>query len=197
MGPFYQTNVNHGWKVNAYDFTKDEMTFTSILNGEIIDLQLLFETYGAAIIEYYYNEALTPSRTKTISWGAYNNSSFLFRDSPAGKNLLAMDDGSEIKTNTSYVIGVYDNAVYLVKFKVKFPTSVSLQTEGGYGTYTSTIFPDHMEMELASTVFADANAVGGISEIIVKFKGAGEINIESDLQFHNGLLLKKTFTLKE
>jgi hypothetical protein len=196
MGPFYQTNVNHGWKVGAYDFTKNEMTLTSTLNGEIIDLQLLFETYGAATIEYYYNEALTPTRTKTISWGPYNNSRFLFGDSPAGKNLLAMNDGSEIKTNTPYVIGVYDNAVYLVKFKVKFPATVSLQTEGGYGTYTGNIFNDRMELELASTVFPP-DMVGGTSEIIVKFKGTGEINIESDLQFHDGHLLKKTFTLKE
>ena len=195
MTPWYQTVVNHGWKIGAFDNLKNQQTFTSTLNNETIDMQLVFDTYGSAIVEYYYDDAITPSLTKTISWGSYNGSRFNFGDSMARLNILGLKDGSEIKNNTDYVIGIYDNSLYNINFKILFPASLTVEVMGGYGKYTNSSISGGMELKLEGSVFPEAGLIGGVSEVILKFKGTGQVNIESDLMFHDGTLLKRTYTV--
>ena len=185
---------NYGWRLDPYNESVRQQTFTSTVNSEIIDLPLTFTTYGTALIEYYFKASGPPSYTKTISWGGYNESGFGFdRDSPLGKNLLALNDSSEIESNTSYVIGVVGNIAYRLKFKVRFPDSVIPNVVGGYGHYSFNRLDGTLEIELASSEFGDTTIIYGVSEIVLKFSGRGKISIESNLQMKDGQYVKKIF----
>lgn len=185
---------NYGWKVNSFDESAKQQTFSSTVNGEMIDLPLTFTSYGTALVEYYFKPSGPPSHTKTIGWGSYNENGFEFKaDSPLGKNLLALSDSSEIKSSTSYVMGVVGHIAYRLKFKVRFPESVLPEVMGGYGHYSYNMKDGTLEIELASSEFGDTTILSGVSEIALKFMGKGTISIESNLLLENGTYLKKTF----
>lgn len=192
----YAAGDNYGWKIDNYDALKGEQTFTSTLNEVTIDVPIIFpgHSYGKAMIEYYYSESATPSRSKIITWGGYNGSAFAFQNSPGGLNLLALDFGSTIKSGTGYVIGVTNKGQYTVKIKLLYPSTVELEILGGWGTYASTNISGGMEIELKGTVAGTAMS-GGVSEIAFKFKGEGAITIESDLKLSDGTFLKNKLKL--
>ncbi|HET6560044.1 MAG TPA: hypothetical protein VFG54_22140, partial [Prolixibacteraceae bacterium] len=192
IGPWFRTVANHGWQIGEYDWKKNQQVFTSTLNNEIIDMQIGFDTYGAALVEYYYDDSTVPSLTKNITWGSFNGSRFNFGDSLGGLNLLALTDGSEIKNTADYVIGVYDNAYYKLNFTILYPASLTVEVKGGWGNYTPKIVAGGMELILESKEFPELGIIGGVSEMILKFNGTGQITIESDLRFPDGHLLKKT-----
>lgn len=81
---------NYGWKIDTYNEEKGEQTFTSTLNNVTIDVPIIFPgfAYGKALIEYYYNESTTPSKSRTVTWGGYKESGYIFKDSALGINLL-------------------------------------------------------------------------------------------------------------
>jgi len=53
------------WTVSTYDEVKQEQVFTVTTSGENADLHILFDA-GSHTIEYYENNALTPTRIKQI-----------------------------------------------------------------------------------------------------------------------------------
>ena len=146
------------------------------------------------MIEYYYGESATPSNSRIISWGGYNGSSYVFQNSSAGLNLLALDFGSTIKNETSYVIGVTNKELYDVKFKLLYPSTVVPEITGGWGTYDSHDILGGMEIELKGTDYGNGT-LGGLSEVILKFKGEGAITIESNIKLSDGSLVKNKLKL--
>lgn len=191
----YVAANNYGWKIGVYDDVKGEQTFTSTLNDATIDVPITFPSfgYGKALIEYYYNESTTASKSRTVTWGGYNESGYIFKDSPGGLNLLAFDFDSTIKNETNYVIGVTKEGLYDLKFKLLYPSTVVPEVMGGWGTYSSKEISGGMEIELKGTDYG--SSVGGVSEIVLKFKGAGAITIESDLKLKDGTFLKNRLNL--
>lgn len=187
---------NYGWKVNPYDESAKQQTFSSTINGQIIDLPLTFTTYGTAVVEYYFKASGPPSHTKIISWGGYNESGFEFKEnSPLGKNILALNDSSEIKSGTYYVMGVVGHIAFRLKFKVRFPDSVTAGVLGGFGHYSFNRLDGTLEIELASSEFGDTTIISGVSEIALKFTGKGKISVESNLLLEDGTYLKKTYLM--
>lgn len=193
-GPWwYLASGNYGWKVEPYDNSTHQQVFASTVNGEIIDLPIAFTTYGSAMIEFYCKPTGPPTFIKNISWGEFNDLGFEFKnDSPMGHNLLALNDSSEIKINTDYVVGVFGNLGYRLKFKLKYPDSVTLKVVGGHGNYKYNFITGCMEFELASSEYGDTTFINGISEIALKFMGKGKISIESNLLLKNGKFFNKT-----
>lgn len=194
IGPWwYLASENYGWKVDPYDQATGQQEFISTINGEIIDLPLAFSAYGTAIVEYYCKPSSAPTFTKAIHWGDYNDLGFEFKDnSPLRPNLLALKDSLEIKGDTPYVIGAAGNSAYRLKFKLRFPASITPQVLGGSGFYTYTFMEGYMEFDLASSEYGDTTFISGVSEIALKFKGTGKITIESNLLMKEGVFLKRT-----
>lgn len=192
----FAAGISYGWKIDPYDAVKFEQTFTSTLNDVTIDVPIIFpgHSYGKALIEYYYSESATPSKSRIITWGGYNESGYVFQNSFVGLNLLAMDYDSTIKNETDYVIGVTKEGLYTVKIKLLYPSTVVPEVSGGWGTYTSSNISGGMEIELKGTDYG-TGTVGGVSEIILKFKGEGTVTIESDLKLSDGSFLNNKLKL--
>lgn len=192
----YAGGENYGWKIEPYDAIKGEQTFTSTLNDVTIDVPIIFpgHGYGKALIEYYYGESTTPAKSRIITWGGYSGNGYAFQNSSAGLNLLALDFGSTIKNETSYVVGVTNGGLYSVKIKLLYPSTVVPQVAGGWGTYASKNISGGMEIELKGTD-SGTGIVGGLSEIVLKFKGEGTVTIESDLKLSDGTFLKNKLKL--
>jgi hypothetical protein len=184
---WYSPMMVFGWKVSIYNEAKNEQTFTSTINGDLIDLPINFSEYGVAIVEYYFNESLIPSYTKTITWGAYNNSDFRFLDdSPMGPNLLAINDSSiHIKSDSSYTIGIYHDGLFDVNFKLHLAENITVAVLGGWGDYTYSQSDNQLDFKLKNE--------SNIAEIALKFSGEGQIYLESDLQFKDGSYLSRIF----
>ena len=106
---------------------------------------------------------------------------------------MALDYGSIIKNETSYVIGVTNVGLYTAKIKLLYPSTVVPQVTGGWGTYASSNITGGMEIELKGTDYGDL--VGGISEIVFKFKGQGTVSIGSDIKLSNGTFVKNKVKL--
>lgn len=191
----YVAANNYGWKISIYDAVKGEQTFTSTLNDATIDVPITFPGfgYGKALIEYYYNDSPTPAKSRTITWGGYNESGYIFKDSPGGLNLLAFNYDSTIKSETNYIIGITKEGLYNVKFKLLYPSTIVPEVMGGWGTYSSKDISGGMEIELKGTEYGSTS--GGVSEIVLKFKGTGAITIESDLKLSDGTFLKNKLNL--
>lgn len=194
----YAPANNYGWKIDPYNEGKGEQTFTSTLNNAVIDVPVIFPggSYGKALIEYYYGESVIPSNSRIITWGGYNGSAYVFQNSIAGLNLLALDYGSVIKTETNYVIGVTNKGSYDVKFKLLYPSTVVPEIMGGWGTYDSHDILGGKEIELKGTDLG-SGTLGGLSEIVLKFKGSGAITIESNLKLSDGTYMKNKLKLTE
>ena len=192
----YASANNYGWKISTYDAAKGEQTFTSTLNGVTIDVPIIFPGHsnGKALVEYYYNDSEILLKSKIITWGGYNESGYVFQNSIMGLNLLTIDSGSTIKNETNYVIGATKDGLYTIKFKMLYPSTVVPEVIGGWGTYTSKEIPGGLEIELKGTDNG-FGVVGGLSEIIFKFKGEGTITIESDLKQPDGTFLKNEVRL--
>lgn len=194
--PWARASNNYGWKIDPYDAEKGEQTFTSTLNNVTIDVPVIFPggSYGKALIEYYMGESTTPFKSKIITWGGYNGSAYVFQHSSVGLNLLALDFGSEIKTETNYVIGVTNKGLYDVKFKLLYPTTVVPEMIGGWGSYEVHDILGGKEIELKGTDDGNGNP-GGKSEVVLKFKGAGTVSINSNLKLSDGSYFKNRLKL--
>ncbi|MGE5394807.1 MAG: hypothetical protein ACM3P1_08680 [Candidatus Saccharibacteria bacterium] len=194
----YAPGENYGWETDLYDEVKGEQTFTSKLNNATINVPVIFPggSYGKALIEYYMGESTTPFKSKIITWGGYNGSAYVFQNSSAGLNLLALDFGSTIRPGTNYVVGVTNKGLYDVKFKLLYPSTVVPEIMGGWGTYATQDISGGMEIELKGTDHGDGT-VGGLSEVVLKFKGAGAITIESNIKLSDGTYVKNKLKLAE
>ena len=141
-------------------------------------------------MEYYYNSASTPSFTKTISWGAENNTDFIFPDdSPAGPNLILLEDSSEIYTDTTYTVGLRKPGNWDVHFSLNFDGDINVEVPGGWGNFTYEETPGFISFTLSGKDDGDY-----ISEIIFRLNGEGTIQlISEELEPEEGVSLHKTF----
>lgn len=191
---YYQPMAKHGWQVTTFDPGKNVQVFTSTINSDIIDLPIGFTESGVALLEYYYNDATTPSHTKTITWGV-TTLGFDFKFSQLGENMLAMTSGSGMKNGGHYVIGVSSDKEYDVTCKLSYPSTITCEVMGGNGNYAYVVLSDGMEINLKNKVFPDTGQVGGTSEVGFLFTGTGEITIETNLMQNDGTYLRKTLIL--
>jgi len=193
----YQPFLNNGWQVSQFDFSKNTQVFTSTSNNGLINLPISFPGFGAALVEYYFNDSAIPSQSKTITWGPETSSSFEFKNSIMGLNLLAIPTDCSISNDTTYVIGIYSDKEYDKKCKLKYPSTIHCEVLGGYGNFSNVLTSSYLEVFLKSTVFPGTELVGGISEVVLKFTGTGIITIESNLMQLNGQYISKTFTITD
>lgn len=65
---YYATSPNGpiNWTVSIYDYENKQQTFTATESGKNCDLKLEFGSSDPITIEYYENNSITPTRTKTI-----------------------------------------------------------------------------------------------------------------------------------
>lgn len=188
---WYQPTHTYGWNVSQYNLSTNEQFFTSTLNDVTIDLPMEFSENGKALIEYYYNGSETPSMTKTISWGAENNTDFIFPgDSPAGLNLLNISDSSEIVGDSTYTVGLRKPGSWDVNFTlVPYYGDVTFEIMGGWGNYTYDEIGGGIQFTLSGKNDGDY-----ISEIIIKVIGEGAMTLTSDdLEIQEGAFLARLF----
>ncbi len=180
----------YGWSISNYNSSTNEQTFTSNINGETIDVPFEFVLNGKAIVEYYYNGSESPSFTKIISWGAENNTDFIFpSDSPAGLNLLNMTDNSQLISDSSYTIGLRKPGNWDVDFVLSYSEGISFEIPGGWGTYNYEESEGQILITLSGKDDGDY-----ISEIILHVLGTGTMNLSSaDLEISEGVYLDRDF----
>lgn len=64
---FFNAEANHNWLVTEYS-TDNQQSFTSNI-GKLLDLEMTFaDTLGACRIDYYENNAQSPTRSKHLIW---------------------------------------------------------------------------------------------------------------------------------
>lgn len=183
---YYEPTHAFGWKVAG--FNNNSQTFTSRENNTTIDLPMEFSENGEATIEYYYNGAVEPSMVKNITWELPSNNEFVFpNNSPAGLNILNMQDSSHIKTDTSYTVGIQKAGLWDVNFKLYYNDDLHVDVKDGYGIYSYTNLDSPIEFKL-SGISDDDN---DISEIVFRFTGTGELHLFSDELNANGASLFK------
>ncbi|MFA9392220.1 MAG: hypothetical protein ACERKD_20580 [Prolixibacteraceae bacterium] len=189
---YYQPSKKIGWNVST--FTGTSQIFTSIINGQLIDLPIQFDGYGKATVDYYYNNSPDVSFTKTITWGVENNSNFVFPDdSPNGISLLNIADNSEIKSDTTYVVALRKSDIWEINFTLSYSSNIDIEVPGGWGKFSYSSDNGKIDFTLTGKDGGD-----DISEIQFKVSGSGEIKLESnDLEISSGKFLNRTFFVKE
>lgn len=189
---FYQPFLTYGWKVSPLNYQSNQQTFTSVLNGEIIDLPISFSETGTASVDYFYNESATPYLTKIIHWGSdiHPDDNIEFRsDNPMWQNLLALPDSSVIPGDSSYIVGVWGGDIYHVEFKLHFPSTLSLEFLDGSGEYTYTLSNGQLEFG-----FSGKNS---FSEIELMITGEGQVEIENVSGLGNQSFSPRTIFVKK
>jgi hypothetical protein len=190
---WYSPSQTYGWKVSEYNFSKNEQWFTSIINNDIIDLPMQFSEFGKADIEYYYNGATTPSLTKTISWGGQNTGDFIFQsDSPAGPNLLLLEDSIKFDTDTAaYTVGLRKSGYWDMHFTLTCSDGIGVDVPGGWGEYNFEKHENQIDFVLSGKDEGDY-----ISEIICYISGSGTMNLSSvDLEVEEGIYFNRDYTV--
>jgi len=179
----------YGW-ISNLNVADDIGTYVSDKNSCVIETMIGFTGYGIAQLEFYYNDNVKPDHVRTITWGAYSESNYYFALLPwIGINLLTINDSTELRSDSIYIVAMESlkKEDYNVHFTLINPSTATIETTGGFGNHSYTLFNDRIEFNLQGPTE---------TYIALKMKGEGTLNLTSDLQLKNGTLLKRTFFLK-
>ncbi len=187
----YSPSEAYGWKVSVYNEITNSQTFTSTLNGVIIDMPIyFFISSGQATLEYFYNNSNTSFFTKLISWGGEINDDFVFVE--GGKqNLLNVADGEELFADTLYAVRLQKAGAWDINFSLTYPEGMNVEVYEGMGDYSYT-----ESVGLLNFTLSGSNERDYISEIVLNILGEGTINLSSeDLEIEEGVPLNRNYVM--
>lgn len=179
-----------GFTNTQFDFQERSQIYTSTANNDLIYVPMLFEGYGVASLQIFFNDVEVTTLAKNITWGGYNDSDFYFEEmNRYGKNILTLPDNSELFSDSVYCVSINSINDFDIDFELLLPDdNTTINVTGGYLNYSYEILSDRLNFNLKGNT---------TTEIMFKLNGEGPIHLNSNLPFRDGTFLTRTYHLKK
>ena len=143
-GMWYYNAMPNGpvnWNITTYDFSTRQQTFTAKEDGKVCDLVIMFDppqVQGDLTIEYYENEATTPTKIKHLTILDEDNQPYIPPETDTALYPLRTESGENLLCPLNDTFYVDTN--YVMAFNLQDYDTIYITLTGG--TWEYEFYPD-------------------------------------------------------